>query len=126
MIRKILPLPLLFASIGVASCATLPPADVERVEVGTGTSEQFDPAKTILYFPAGKPLPFHITASGSIFEMPVDHTETFVLNRDIYAWGNMVSFDGKKWQPAKDVLEGSVTFFLNPKNARFKAVYNLK
>ncbi len=126
MNRKKMLVPFLLALFGGAGCATLPPGDLKPVTVGTGDTEDFDAAGTILFFPAGKPLPFHITASGSIFAKPIDHTETFVLNRDIYLWRDKVSFDGKNWRPASAVFNGSVEFFFNPKNVRFSAVYDLE
>ncbi len=111
---------------GLAGCASMPPDGLKPVEVGTGQSVDYDPANTILYFPAGKPLPFHVSASGSVFDKPVDHTETFVLKRDIYTWRDMVSFDGKHWQPESEVLTGEVTFNFNPKNVRFRFVADFK
>ena len=111
---------------GLAGCATMPPEGLTPVEVGTGQTEEYDPANTILYFPAGKPLPFFITAGGSVFEEPVNRTETFVLKRDIYTWRDMVSFDGKHWQPKSEVLTGEVRFNFNPKNVRFSFIADFK
>ena len=110
----------------LSACATLPPASLKPVEVGTGANEQFDAANTILYFPAGKPIPFRITASGSVMQKPIEHTETFILKKDIYSWRNLVSFDGKHWKPSEQVLKGTIEFFFNPKDVRFNAVFDEK
>ena len=107
-------------TVGLTGCATMPPENLTPVEVGTSQSEDSDLENTILYFPAGKPLRFHITADGSIFERSIDHTETFVLNRDIYVWRDLVSFDGKHWQSDDKVMSGEVAFYLNAKEVRFK------
>ena len=121
---------LLIASLitltSLSACATLPPTSLKPVEVGSGSSEQFDAANTILYFPAGKPLPFRITASGSFLKKPIEHTETFVLTKDIYSWRDLVSFDGKHWKPSDQVLTGTIQFYFNPKDVRFNAVFDEK
>ena len=114
-------------SVGLVGCATLasaPPADLKPVEVGSVSNEAFDRDNTILYFPAGKPLPLRVVAKGSIFKKTIDQVETFVLKRDVYVWRSRVSFDGKHWLDSDDAFDGKMAFEFTPADVRFSVSFD--
>ncbi|MBK8814169.1 MAG: hypothetical protein IPN42_01010 [Methylococcaceae bacterium] len=91
---------------GLAGCALQPPtaeslATVPVVEFGDKPPKN---GEFVLHFPAGKAIPVVTSISGSALTESSESTSKVSLKKDIYAYKEWVSFDGKDWQKGDSVL----------------------
>ena len=106
---KIHPLIMLTLGCGVlAGCAGMaPPSPAEMAKVpvvrfGTPAPAGQDFA---LFYPAGTPLPVQTAVTGSLLEKNAQTMLTVALRRDVYAYKQWVSFDGKTWQRGAELID---------------------
>ena len=91
---------------GLAGCALQPPTAesltaVPVVEFGDKTPNN---GEFVLHFPAGKTIPIVTSISGSALTESAESTAKVSLMKDIYAYKEWVSFDGRNWQKGDSVL----------------------
>jgi hypothetical protein len=103
MPRYTIPTALLVLLLG--GCAQLP-AEQELAQLPI---VQFgDPAPQdkafILHFAAGKPIPSEVLIDGTLLTNAAKETLTVSLNKDVYAYKQWASFDGKHWEDARKLL----------------------
>ncbi|MBI5918634.1 MAG: hypothetical protein HY849_04585 [Nitrosomonadales bacterium] len=100
-------LPIAMLTLSLCACAGLPPSANDLSHAPQIEFGQALPAGNhyILHYPAGTPLPVSASVDGSLFSL-ADQTDLHVtLKRDLYVFGQFVSFDGKDWRPSRDVIE---------------------
>ena len=103
--RHALPLALLPLS-GLVGCAgmTLTPQGLNDLPVVAFGGPVPTGTDYVLYFPAGKPIPAHVSIAGNAFQQPAEDTLTVALVRDIYVHKDWVSFDHRMWMKSKDAI----------------------
>lgn len=86
--------------LAITGCAGVqgPPADllarVPVVEIGKP-----EPADRhyVLYVPAGKPVPIHLSITGPLMVKPGESTTQVQFNHSLYIYKEWSSFDGMNW-----------------------------
>jgi len=91
---------------GLAGCALQPPtaealAAVPIIEFGDKAPNN---SEFVLHFPAGKAIPIVTSITGSALAETAETTAQVSLKKDIYAYKEWVSFDGRDWQKGDSVL----------------------
>ena len=59
----------------------------------------------ILYFPPDQPIPVNASIRGNIFAKEAEQRLDVTLRRGIYSYKEWISYDGKSWSNARDVLK---------------------
>lgn len=94
-------------ALSLTACAGLPPSTAEIAQAPQIRFGQPLPKENnyVLLFPAGTPLPVSTVVDGNLFEREGQSTLHVTLKRDVYMFKQFASFDGKNWQPARDLIE---------------------
>jgi hypothetical protein len=97
---------LLASGLLLTGCASTAPTTDKLVGVKTITFGDSAPKDEdfILYFPAGKPIPTRVVIDGNLLEQPAKDELIVQLKKDIYAYKQWISYDGKHWQHGRDVM----------------------
>ena len=97
----------LFALSLTACSGLLPPSTAEIAQAPQIRFGQPLPKGNnyVLHYPAGTPLPVSTVVDGNLFEHAGQSTLHVTLKRDVYVFKQFASFDGKNWQPARDLIE---------------------
>ncbi len=95
----------IMASLAISACAGVPTSS-ELAQVPMVTFGEKIPANQdfILLFPAGQPISTDVQIVGTLLQQQASDQLTVTLKRDIYAYKNWVSFDGKNWIEAREAL----------------------
>ncbi len=67
----------------------------------------------VLYVPAGKPVPVHLTVKGPLVVKPAETTAHIQLNHSLYIYKEWSSVDGINW--THQAFDGRVSFGLSAK-----------
>ena len=62
----------------------------------------------ILYFPAGKLVPTHVSIKGSLFAQEAEQTLNVTLRKDVYTYKNWVSFDRTNWLKGDEAIASNL------------------
>ena len=62
----------------------------------------------ILYFPAGKPIPTHVSIKGTLFAQEADQTLNVTLRKDVYTYKHWISFDRTNWLKGDDAIASNL------------------
>jgi hypothetical protein len=111
MTRRLIALPLL-STLMLGACASLTgPSSDEIARLPVVNYGQPAPAtgEFVLRYPAGVDLPVNAKVLGTLLEKSDEAVLKVRVKRDVYAYKDRASFDGKTWHPSHKLVGGRFT-----------------
>lgn len=103
------PLGIAIIALSLSACAGLTspsPEEISRLPVVRFGSPAPADGNFVLHYPAGVDLPVIAKIDGTLFSKPDQAKLNVRIKQDIYAYRNLISFDGKTWSNGQDKVGG--------------------
>jgi hypothetical protein len=103
------PLGIAIVALSLSACAGLTspsPEEISRLPVVRFGQPAPADGNFVILYPAGVDLPVIAKIDGTLFSKPDQATLNVQIKQDIYAYRNLVSFDGKTWSNGQDKVGG--------------------
>jgi hypothetical protein len=119
--------PFVIVALLVAGCDVNkpPPATlVDHTTVVTIGAEAPTKGEYILYVPAGRSIPVHLSVTGSFLNKQAVVDTDIEVQNDLYIYKQWSSFDGRHWQPSDELFDTRLRAGLTQSGAKVDVEFN--
>ena len=125
-IRNVLLITLAMVLFSACASMYVPDSDlINKLQIVKMGNEKPEGHEYILHIPAGTKIPVNFSVNGSLISAPIENKSVTKINQELYIYKYWASFDGKNWQPTRDVIKMPITLDVNSEGGQIHVKVDL-